>query len=80
MVFIDADKQNYINYWELCIPKTRKGGLLVVDNVLWSGKVLKPEDETDRAIADFNEHVYNDKRVEVVMLPIRDGVTVAWKF
>jgi len=80
MVFIDADKMNYINYWDLCITKIRSGGLLVVDNVLWSGSVLKPGDETDRAMADFNKHVYNDKRVEVVMLPIRDGVTVAWKF
>ena len=80
IVFIDADKKNYINYWDLCITKIRSGGLLVVDNVLWSGSVLKPEDETDRAIADFNKHVYNDKRVEVVMLPIRDGVTIAWKF
>ena len=80
LVFIDADKENYINYWELCIPKTRHGGLLVVDNVLWSGSVLKPEDETDKAIAEFNKHIYNDNRVEVVMLPIRDGVTVAWKF
>ena len=80
LVFIDADKMNYINYWELCIRKTRHGGLLVVDNVLWSGNVLKPDDETDRSIAEFNKHVYNDNRVEVVMLPIRDGVTVAWKF
>src|SRR3990172_6385886 len=80
LVFIDADKENYINYWELCIPKTRSGGLLVIDNVLWSGGVLEPEDETDRAIAEFNEHVSNDKRVEVVMLPIRDGVSLAWKF
>ncbi len=80
LVFIDADKENYINYWELCMQKTRRGGLLVVDNVLWSGRVLDPEDETDRAIAEFNRHVYNDKRVEVVMLPLRDGVTIAWKF
>jgi len=80
VVFIDADKENYINYWELCIPKTRSGGLLVVDNVLWSGGALDPKDETDRAIAEFNEHVSNDKRVEVVMLPIRDGVSLAWKF
>ena len=48
LVFIDADKENYINYWELCIPKTRHRGLLVVDNVLWSGSVLQPEDETDK--------------------------------
>lgn len=80
LVFIDADKVNYINYWELCLPKIRPGGLLVIDNVLWSGSVLNPEDETERAIDEFNKHVYNDKRVEVVMLPIRDGVTLAWKF
>lgn len=80
LVFIDADKVNYINYWELCLPKIRRGGLLVIDNVLWSGSVLNPEDETERAIDEFNKHVYNDKRVEVVMLPIRDGVTLAWKF
>jgi caffeoyl-CoA O-methyltransferase len=80
LVFIDADKVNYINYWELCLPKVRPGGLLVIDNVLWSGSVLNPEDETERAIDEFNKHVYNDKRVEVVMLPIRDGVTLAWKF
>ncbi len=80
LVFIDADKENYINYWELCMPKTRSGGLIVIDNVLWSGGVLEPEDETDRAIAEFNRHVYNDERVEVVMLPLRDGVTLAWKF
>ncbi len=80
LVFIDADKVNYINYWELCLPKIRPGGLLVIDNVLWSGSVLKPEDETERAIDEFNKHICNDKRVEVVMLPIRDGVTLAWKF
>ena len=80
LVFIDADKVNYINYWELCLPKIRRGGLVVIDNVLWSGSVLNPKDETERAIDEFNKHVYNDKRVEVVMLPIRDGITIAWKF
>ncbi|HWQ96198.1 MAG TPA: class I SAM-dependent methyltransferase [Candidatus Methylomirabilis sp.] len=80
LVFIDADKMNYINYWELCLPKIRRGGLLVIDNVLWSGSVLNPEDETERAIDEFNKHVYSYKRAEVVMLPIRDGVTLAWKF
>src|SRR4030067_225899 len=78
LVFIDADKMNYINYWELCLHKTRHGGLLVVDNVLWSGNVLKPDDETDRSIAEFNKQVYNDNGVQLVRLPIRDGVTVAW--
>ncbi|MCE8426537.1 MAG: class I SAM-dependent methyltransferase [Candidatus Methanoperedens sp.] len=80
MVFIDADKGNYVNYWESCVPKTCSSGLLVADNVLWGGGVLDPEDETDRAILEFNRHVYNDERVEVVMLPIRDGLTLAWKF
>ncbi|MCX9011572.1 MAG: class I SAM-dependent methyltransferase [Candidatus Methanoperedens sp.] len=80
LVFIDADKENYVNYWESCMPKTRSGGLLVVDNVLWSGDVLDPKDRTDRAIAEFNRHVRNDKRVEIVMLPVRDGITLAWKF
>ncbi len=80
LVFIDADKENYINYWELCMLRTRSGGLLVVDNVLWSGDVLDPKDETDRAIAAFNRHVCSDKRVEVVMLPVRDGLTLAYKF
>lgn len=80
VVFIDADKKNYINYWEMCVPKIRSGGLLVADNVLWGGSVLEPEDETDRAIAEFNRHVYSDRRVEVVMLPVRDGMTLAWKF
>jgi len=53
---------------------------LVIDNVLWSGSILNPEDETERAIDEFNKHVCKDERVEVVMLPIRDGVTLAWKF
>ncbi|CAG1008824.1 MAG: class I SAM-dependent methyltransferase [Candidatus Methanoperedens sp.] len=68
LVFIDADKVNYINYWELCLTKIRSGGLLVIDNVLWSGSVLNPEDETERAIDEFNKHVCKDERVEVVML------------
>ena len=80
LVFIDADKENYINYWESCMPKTHTGSLFVIDNVLWSGDVLLPKDETARAIAEFNRHVYADSRVEVVMLPVRDGITLAWKF
>ena len=78
-VFIDADKENYIHYWEACLPKIQQGGLLVADNVLWSGRVLAPKEASDRAIVQFNEHVRKDKRVEAVMLTIRDGVTVAWK-
>lgn len=78
-VFIDADKENYIRYWELCVPKVRRGGILLVDNVLWSGRVLRPKDETDRAIVAFNRYVVSDRRVEAVMLTLRDGVTLAYK-
>lgn len=79
LVFIDADKGNYVTYWEKSLPKVRKGGLLVVDNVLWSGAVLDPKEKSDRDIAAFNEHARGDTRVEVLMLPIRDGVLVARK-
>ena len=79
LVFIDADKENYIRYWELCLKKVAQGGILVIDNVLWSGRVLKPKSETDHAIVKFNRHVLRDKRVEVVMIPIRDGITLALK-
>jgi caffeoyl-CoA O-methyltransferase len=77
MVFIDADKQNYINYWDAAVPGVRSGGLIVVDNVLWSGRVLAPVEPDDRAIAAFNDHVVEDGRVQSVMLPVRDGLTLA---
>ncbi len=79
LVFIDADKENYIRYWDACLHKTRKGGLLVADNVLWSGRVLRPREASDRAIRRFNEHVRRDPRVDAVMLTVRDGITLAWK-
>lgn len=79
LVFLDADKENYVRYWDACVPKTRPGGLLVADNVLWSGRVLDPKDATDRALARFNRHVLRDSRVEAVMLPVRDGITLAFK-
>jgi len=79
MVFIDADKANYRHYWDACLPKVRQGGLIVVDNVLWSGRVLAPASEDDRAIADFNDYAVKDPRVECVMLTVRDGVTLAKK-
>ncbi len=78
-VFIDADKPNYARYWDACVPKVRSGGVLAADNVLWSGRVLDPKEPDDRALAAFNEHVLRDTRVELVMLPIRDGVTLAVK-
>lgn len=74
MVFIDADKINYLNYFNRTLPKVRSNGLIVVDNVLWSGRVLDPKDETDHAINEFNRAVHRDERVEGVMLTLRDGV------
>lgn len=80
LVFIDADKDNYINYFELIVPKMSKGGIILSDNVLWSGKVLEPlnpKDLTTKIILDYNQLLKNDPRVETVLLPIRDGLTVS---
>ena len=79
LVFIDADKENYIAYWDACIPKVRSGGLVVVDNVLWSGRVLDPKEKSDHAIVAFNQHAASDDRVEKVVLTVRDGITLARK-
>ena len=78
-VFLDADKENYVNYYEAILPRLKAGGLLVADNVLWSGKVLAPRKKTDKAIAAFNDRVRNDARVECLMLPVRDGVLLVRK-
>jgi caffeoyl-CoA O-methyltransferase len=77
LVFIDADKPGYATYWAELVPRMRPGGVLLVDNVLWSGRVLDPQTDSDRAIVDFNDMVLADDRVEVVMLPIADGLTMA---
>jgi caffeoyl-CoA O-methyltransferase len=79
IVLIDADKENYVDYWETTLPKVRSGGLVLADNVLWSGRVLDPRDKDDAALAEFNRHVVRDPRVEVVMLTVRDGITLACK-
>ncbi len=79
LVFIDADKGNYIEYWEGCVPLVRRGGLLLADNVLWSGRVLDPREADDHALVAFNRHVRDDARVETVMLTIRAGITRACK-
>ncbi len=78
-VFLDADKENYVNYYEAVLPRLRPGGLIVADNVLWSGRVLAPKKKTDRAVVRFNKHVCRDPRVECVMLPVRDGVSLVRK-
>ena len=80
LVFIDADKDNYINYFHLILPIMNKGGIILSDNVLWSGKVLeevKPNDRTTKLLMAYNELLKNDDRVETVLLPIRDGLTVS---
>lgn len=80
LVFIDADKENYANYFELVVPMMTKGGIILSDNVLWSGKVLepvKPNDKSTIALLAYNEMVNSDPRVETVLLPIRDGLTVS---
>jgi caffeoyl-CoA O-methyltransferase len=74
LVFIDADKANYRNYYEASLALLNEGGAVLVDNVLWGGEVLAPEDNAGRAIAEFNELIRNDSRVEKVLLPIRDGI------
>lgn len=82
LVFIDADKENYINYFNLIIDKLNIGGVILSDNVLWSGKVLEeinPKDDSTKALTTFNKLLKNDMRVETVMLPIRDGLTISRK-
>lgn len=83
LVFIDADKFNNANYFDLIIDKVRPGGIILTDNVLWSGKVLVAEgqkiDKDTKAILDFNDKIQNDPRVENVLLPIRDGIMMARK-
>lgn len=80
LVFIDADKENYSRYFDLVIDRVNLNGLILADNVLWSGKVLqaKPDKDT-RAIVDFNAKVQADKRIENVLLPIRDGIMLMRK-
>jgi caffeoyl-CoA O-methyltransferase len=83
MVFIDADKSNYAKYYDLIIDKVNPGGIIIADNVLWSGKILvekgKKIDKDTQAILDFNAMIQNDPRVENALLPIRDGVMMARK-
>ena len=82
MVFIDADKPNYSNYFHLIIDKLNTGGIILSDNVLWHGKVIEPLDEKDistKAVLDYNTLLKTDERIETVLLPIRDGLTISRK-
>lgn len=79
--FIDADKANYQNYFERCLKLVRKGGVIALDNTLWGGQVLNPaaQDEDTRAIQAFNRKLHDDRRVEVALLTVGDGLTLALK-
>lgn len=80
LVFIDADKENYSKYYDLVFDKVRTGGVILADNVLWSGKVTKPKPDKDtRALLQFNQKVMNDPRVENLLLPLRDGIMMIRK-
>lgn len=80
LVFIDADKENYLRYYHLVFDKVRSGGVILADNVLWSGKVIEEnQDEETKALVDFSNFVQSDDRVENVMLSIRDGVMIIRK-
>lgn len=81
LVFIDADKSNYINYYDMVFDKVRSGGVILADNVLWDGKVLHPNtnDVETKAIMAFNKHIASDNRTEKLMLPFRDGLTLIIK-
>ncbi|MEZ0005199.1 caffeoyl-CoA O-methyltransferase [Flavobacterium sp. 28YEA47A] len=80
LVFIDADKDNYLNYFDLIMPIMNKGGIILSDNVLWSGKVLEepnPKDLSTNVLLKYNKKLKDDPRIETVLLPIRDGLTVS---
>jgi predicted O-methyltransferase YrrM len=79
IVFIDADKPNYSNYYDLCFNKVRRGGFIIADNVLWSGKVLAPDDENSEALHEFNQMVQADERVSNILFAVRDGLMVLCK-
>ena len=79
MAFIDADKENYGTYWDLVLPLVRRGGIIVVDDVLCDGKIIRPRSKKVRSMHQFNGMVARDPRVEVIMLPMLDGLTLARK-
>lgn len=82
LVFIDADKREYDAYFEAILPQVRPGGFILADNTLWDGKVLMtplPQDDQTKAIMDFNDKIANDQRIEKVILPFRDGLTLIRK-
>ena len=82
IIYIDADKTNYLNYYKLLLPSLSKNGILLADNVLWSGKILNhpsSDDKETKALSEFNEYVQNDNNVTNLLLPLRDGIMIVQK-
>jgi len=82
IIYIDADKTNYLNYYKLLLPSLSKNGILLADNVLWSGKILNhpsSDDKETKALSEFNEYVKNDNNVTNLLLPLRDGIMIVQK-
>ncbi|MDR0395416.1 MAG: O-methyltransferase [Tannerella sp.] len=83
LVYMDANKRDYCNYYDLVFPRLRPGGMILADNTLWSGKVLEEHpassDRQTQGILEFNEKIRHDDRIEKVMIPVRDGLTMIWK-
>ena len=81
LIFIDADKENYLNYYETCIKLINKNGLIVIDNVLWHGEVAddKKNDKFTKIIREFNKHIKRDNRIVKNIIPIGDGLTICIK-
>jgi predicted O-methyltransferase YrrM len=82
LIFIDADKKQYLDYYNLCINHLNPGGIILTDNVLWDGKVVRESEKNDpdtKAILDFNKTMANDDNIEVIILPVRDGISVVRK-
>ncbi len=78
--FIDADKENYLNYYKMVLPKVRQGGLILADNALWSGKVLDEDfDKETQGIKELNDYIQHDPMTENVLMPVRDGLIIARK-
>ena len=82
IIYIDADKTNYLNYYKILLPSLSKNGILLADNVLWSGKILNhpsSDDKETKALSEFNEYVHNDNNVTKLLLPLRDGIMIVQK-
>lgn len=76
LVFLDADKESYVQYFDAVLPMVEIGGVILADNTLWNGRVLDPKESSDHGIVNFNRHVRDDDRVEQVLLSVRDGITL----